>query len=99
MIRIGVAGWDYPDWNGVVYPARAGSRFDKLAHVARFVDVVEINSTFYRPAAPSTSVAWVRRTERFDRFRFRQQTEQIEMHTTQKLMVGANGRGRNLQQL
>jgi uncharacterized protein YecE (DUF72 family) len=70
VIRIGVAGWDYPDWNGIVYPARAGSRFDKLSHVAHFVDVVEINSTFYRPATPSTSAAWVRRTERFDRFRF-----------------------------
>lgn len=61
-IRIGVAGWDYPDWNGVVYPPAAVRGFDRLAHVSRFVDVVEINSTFYRPAAPRAAASWVRRT-------------------------------------
>jgi len=89
MIRIGVAGWDYPDWNGVVYPARAGSRFDKLAHVARFVDVVEINSTFYRPAAPSTSVAWVRRTERFDRFCFTAKAHRSWTHEAGAILTDA----------
>jgi uncharacterized protein YecE (DUF72 family) len=61
-LRIGVAGWDYPDWAGTVYPARAPSRFDRLAYLARYVDLVEINSTFYRPAAARSAEAWVRRT-------------------------------------
>jgi uncharacterized protein YecE (DUF72 family) len=62
-IRVGVAGWDYPDWNGIVYPGGAGRGFDRLAYVARYVDVVEINSTFYRPATARVAESWVRRTE------------------------------------
>jgi uncharacterized protein YecE (DUF72 family) len=61
-IRIGVAGWDYPDWAGLVYPSRPGARFDRLAWLAGFVDVIEINSTFYRPVAPRTAATWARRT-------------------------------------
>jgi uncharacterized protein YecE (DUF72 family) len=67
---VGVAGWDYPDWAGVVYPASAGRGFDRLAWLARYVDVIEINSTFYRPARPATSASWVRRVERHGGFRF-----------------------------
>jgi uncharacterized protein YecE (DUF72 family) len=61
-IRVGVAGWDYPDWNGIVYPVGAARGFDRLAYVARFVDLVEINSTFYRPVAPRVAESWLRRT-------------------------------------
>lgn len=61
-IRVGVAGWDYPDWVGPVYPAGAGRDFDRLAWIARWVDVVEINSTFYRPARPRAAASWARRT-------------------------------------
>lgn len=70
MIRIGVAGWDYPDWAGVVYPARTGRGFDRLLWVARFVDVVEINSTFYRPASVRTALSWARRAAKVPGFRF-----------------------------
>jgi uncharacterized protein YecE (DUF72 family) len=62
MIHVGVAGWDYPDWNGIVYPAGAGRGFDRLANLARYVDVIEINSTFYRPVAPRVAESWIRRT-------------------------------------
>lgn len=68
-VRIGVAGWDYPDWRGVVYPAR-DSGLDRLAFLARFVDLIEINSTFYRAAAPRTAASWLRRTRDRPRFRF-----------------------------
>jgi uncharacterized protein YecE (DUF72 family) len=70
MTWIGVAGWDYPDWLGTVYPARAKQGFDRLAWIARFVDVVEINSTFYRPNAPKTAASWVRRVASHPGFRF-----------------------------
>jgi uncharacterized protein YecE (DUF72 family) len=69
VIRVGVAGWDYPDWKGIVYPSGA-ARLDRLAHVARFVDVVEINSTFYRPARPEIAASWARRTAMRKGFRF-----------------------------
>ncbi|HXV76412.1 MAG TPA: DUF72 domain-containing protein [Candidatus Polarisedimenticolaceae bacterium] len=61
-VRIGIAGWDYPDWIGPVYPAAARGGVDRLAFVARYVDLVEVNSTFYRPVAARVAVSWVRRT-------------------------------------
>jgi len=61
-LRVGVAGWDYPDWAGTVYPAGAARGFDRLAYLARYVDLVEINSTFYRPAAARSAESWLRRT-------------------------------------
>jgi uncharacterized protein YecE (DUF72 family) len=70
MIRIGVAGWDYPDWVGPVYPEHAPRGFDRLAYLSRFVDVLEINSTFYRPAEPRTAESWLRRTENRGAFTF-----------------------------
>jgi uncharacterized protein YecE (DUF72 family) len=62
MIGVGVAGWDYADWNGIVYPPGARRGFDRLAHVARFVDLIEINSTFYRPVPARVAESWLRRT-------------------------------------
>jgi len=69
-IRIGIAGWDYPDWNGTVYPQRPGRGFDRLSFVAGFVDAVEVNSSFYRPLDPKRAATWVRRTEHNPRLRF-----------------------------
>jgi uncharacterized protein YecE (DUF72 family) len=69
VIRVGVAGWDYPDWKGIVYPRGAG-RLDRLAYLARFVDVIEINSTFYRPANPEVASSWARRIATRPGFRF-----------------------------
>ncbi len=70
MMRFGVAGWDYADWNGIVYPTNASRGFDRLAWIARFVDVVEIDSTFYRPTTPQVAESWLRRTASRPGFRF-----------------------------
>jgi len=70
MTFVGVAGWDYPDWNGIVYPRGASHGFDRLAFVARFLDVVEINATFYRPANPRIAATWIRRVAKHPGFRF-----------------------------
>ncbi len=58
-VAVGVAGWSYPDWNGFVYPAGVG---DKLRFVSRYVDMIEINSTFYRPPVPRLAASWRDRT-------------------------------------
>lgn len=55
-IAYGIAGWSYPDWSGAVYPPGVK---DKLAYVARYVDAIEINSTFYAPPSPRNSAAWL----------------------------------------
>jgi uncharacterized protein YecE (DUF72 family) len=70
MVHIGIAGWDYPDWDGIVYPTARRRGFDRLAWIARFVQVVEINSSFYRPVAPHTAERWVLRTEGSPGLRF-----------------------------
>jgi uncharacterized protein YecE (DUF72 family) len=61
MIRVGVAGWDYPDWEGVVYPSPHPRPFDRLAYLASFFDAIEINVTFYRQPEQAAARAWVER--------------------------------------
>ncbi len=69
-VRVGVAGWSYPDWEGIVYPAPHPSRFDPLGYLARYFDVIELNNTFYRPPARSAALSWARRVREFPDFRF-----------------------------
>ncbi|HEX9579466.1 MAG TPA: DUF72 domain-containing protein [Gemmatimonadales bacterium] len=70
MIRFGVAGWDYKDWWGPVYPTTKPRGFDPLAYLTRYFDTIEINSTFYRPAAPASARSWARRVVQNQNFRF-----------------------------
>lgn len=70
MIRIGVAGWDYPDWEGIVYPEPAPRGFDRLAFLAAYVDAVELNVTFYRQPDASAALSWSRRVADRGVFRF-----------------------------
>ena len=58
-VYTGIAGWSYPDWKGIVYPSSA---IDQLEYVSRFVDCIEINSTFYRPPNEKNSKSWLKRT-------------------------------------
>jgi len=76
-IAIGVAGWSYPDWDGWVYPP--GVR-DRLAYVASYFDLVEINSTFYRPPGARNAESWRRRTEGFPDFFFTAKIHQDVTH-------------------
>ena len=66
-IYIGIAGWSYPDWKGIVY---TDSKIDQLEYVSRFVDCVEINSTFYRPPFEKTTKTWLERTSEKSDFFF-----------------------------
>jgi uncharacterized protein YecE (DUF72 family) len=70
IIRIGPAGWSYKDWEGVVYPQKPGKNFDPLEYLASFFNTIEINSSFYRPPAASTTESWVRRVEHSKDFNF-----------------------------
>jgi uncharacterized protein YecE (DUF72 family) len=70
MIRFGVAGWDYKDWAGIVYPAGRSKQFDPLEYLSDFFDTVEVNSTFYGVGSPKSSESWVRRVHHNPRFKF-----------------------------
>lgn len=69
-IRVGPAGWVYKDWNGIVYPGKPGAKFDPLEYLAGYFDTIEINSSFYRPPAASSSKAWVKRVAHNRDFKF-----------------------------
>ena len=70
MIRIGPAGWSYKDWAGTVYPVPKPRGFDPLAYLSEYFDTIEINSTFYRPAARTAADEWIRRVADRADFRF-----------------------------
>jgi uncharacterized protein YecE (DUF72 family) len=80
MIRVGVAGWDYPDWAGIVYPSPPPRRFDRLSYLAGLLDAVEINVTFYRPIEPKTSRSWVTRVPSGSSFMFTAKLYQAFTH-------------------
>lgn len=69
-LHVGTAGWSYPDWIGVVYPKRAPDGFDALRYLAAYVDVIEINNTFYRPPTADVSERWVASVDGLESFRF-----------------------------
>jgi uncharacterized protein YecE (DUF72 family) len=81
LIRIGVAGWDYPDWNRLVYPSPLPRRFDRLSFLAGFLAAIEINVTFYRPIDPRTSHTWVTRVSSIGSFMFTAKLHQGFTHT------------------
>ena len=66
-VYVGIAGWSYPDWQGIVYTE---SKMDQLVYVSRFVDCIEINSTFYRPPFAKTVRSWLERTSERSGFFF-----------------------------
>lgn len=58
-VKIGVAGFSYKDWAGIVYPASL-KPVQRLEYLARYSDLVEINSSFYGPIKPATGREWCR---------------------------------------
>jgi len=76
-VYIGIAGWSYPDWKGIVY---TDSKIDQLEYVSRFVDCVEINSTFYRPPYEKMTKSWLERTSKKADFFFTAKLHQDFTH-------------------
>jgi len=60
---VGPAGWSYEDWEGIVYPAAKPRGFHALSYLPAFVDIVEVNTTFYRPAPPAMVRSWLKKLE------------------------------------
>jgi len=60
-LRVGPAGWSYPDWSGYVYPARRSKGFHEAAYLAEFFDTIEINTSFYQPLRPEHAEQWIDR--------------------------------------
>ena len=69
-ILFGVAGWSYADWEGRVYPRRKPRGFHALPYLARYLDLMELNSSFYALPNPAHAAHWVRLLEPHPEFRF-----------------------------
>ncbi len=69
-IRVGPAGWSYQDWKRIVYPDARPRNFHEAAFLAQYFDVIEINTSFYRPLRPELAHLWVRKTAFNTRFQF-----------------------------
>ncbi len=69
-VRFGIAGWSYPDWEGVVYPKPKPKGFEPLVLIAGMMDAVELNSSFYAPVNPRNARKWNGLLEPFPDFCF-----------------------------
>lgn len=98
-IRIGPAGWSYPDWKGYVYPGRRRGKFDQLTFIASLFDLIEINSTFYRTPDPLRTGEWVSRVSDFPLFRFTVKLFQGFTHTGKASVVDERAFHRALEPL
>jgi uncharacterized protein YecE (DUF72 family) len=70
ILRVGPAGWSYPDWAGYVYPLRRPKGFHEAGYLAEFFDTIEINTSFYQPLRPEHAAQWIDRVAANSRFVF-----------------------------
>jgi uncharacterized protein YecE (DUF72 family) len=91
VIRVGPAGWSYPDWSGYVYPSRWPKGFQYATYLAEFFDTIEINTSFYNPIRPDHAAQWVDRVAANPRFVFTAKLWQRFTHET----IGKNAESAN----
>jgi uncharacterized protein YecE (DUF72 family) len=82
IIRVGPAGWSYPDWFGYVYPSRRRKGFHEATYLAEFFDTIEINTSFYNPIRPDHAAQWIDRVAANPRFVFTAKLWQRFTHET-----------------
>lgn len=61
-VLFGVSGWDYKDWCGPLYPQPKPKDYRGLELIARFLDFMEVNVTFYRPMIRQFAERWLDQT-------------------------------------
>ncbi len=60
-LRIGIAGWAYKDWEGIVYPPQLKRKQHPVEYLAQFLDLIEINTSFYGHIKPESGKLWCRK--------------------------------------
>jgi uncharacterized protein YecE (DUF72 family) len=79
--HVGTAGWSYEDWDGIVYPVPKARGFHALPYLADYIDIVEVNSTFYRPASAALASSWLKKIEDRPDFLLSLKLHQVFTHT------------------
>ena len=70
QVLVGLAGWSYNDWNGIVYPTPRPRGFHEAKYLADFFDAIEINTSFYSPLRPDFAAQWIEQVSQNPRFLF-----------------------------
>ena len=60
-IYIGIAGWAYKDWENIVYPKSLKKTQHPVEYLARYFDLIEINTSFYGHIKPEVGRDWCRK--------------------------------------
>lgn len=79
-LYIGTAGWSYPHWNGVVYPKLQSPGSHPLELISKYLDVVEINSSFYQFLKPELVKLWMKKVSFRPEFLFTAKLHQRFTH-------------------
>lgn len=74
------AGWSYPDWRGRVYARTRVEGFHPLHLLSRFLDGVEVNSTFYARTQSRIVAQWVEAASAAPSFHFTAKVHQSLTH-------------------
>ncbi len=67
VLHIGVAGWAYKDWEGIVYPPSLKRKQHPVEYLAQYVDLIEINTSFYGHLKPELVKLWCRKAAAVNR--------------------------------
>ncbi|MFN8009342.1 MAG: DUF72 domain-containing protein [Terriglobia bacterium] len=67
-ILVGIAGWSYPDWKGLVFPRE--THFNKLEYLAGYFNTVEINTSFYSIPSLQMVEGWLKSVRQNPEFSF-----------------------------
>lgn len=84
-IRVGIGGWLHEPWRATFYPEGL-AQHRELAYASRQLDMIEINSTFYRSQTPATFARW--RDETPDDFLF---SVKAPMYATNRRVLAEAG--------
>ena len=85
-VHIGTSGWSYTDWEGPFYPDGTPAR-DYLGFYAETVDLMEVDSTYYR--TPGGKMVQGRAVRTAEHFRFALKAPGEITH--KKMVHGADG--------
>lgn len=80
-LYIGTAGWSYPHWNGVVYPKLHAPANHPLELISKYLDVVEINASFYQFLKPELVKLWIKKVSARPDFQFTAKLHQRFTHS------------------
>jgi len=81
-ILVGVAGWSYDDWSGIVYPTKRPRGFHEAAFLSQYFDAIEINTSFYSPLRADLASHWLELIAANPRFQFTAKLWQKFTHET-----------------